>query len=233
MIQSVPLLLLPLLLPSFVSASFDCSFDIAPYHFDLSPLKGLHTAWKTVNTPPTVENSTVFLDLCENIIWDDNTYSPEDRCPDGTQGNLSRHSLWTVVCWIKYSQRGTEKSVLQFIPVAGTVSGNSLDPKTTVIPSSTSDQEVGGVRIELHGPDYLEARQKAIIELTCDTSVEVITCYAKQRWRLRLVRYTIALSMKVSFDWIGNQNMPVQDQRTQSLRMTIQIRNLKRNTGAS
>lgn len=92
MIQSLPLLLLSLLLPPFASASFDCSFNIPPYHFDLSPLKGLHTAWKTVNTPPTIENSTVFLDLCQDLVWDSKIYPPEDRCNDGTQGSLSFYS---------------------------------------------------------------------------------------------------------------------------------------------
>jgi hypothetical protein len=78
-------LLLVFLLPS-ASASFDCKFDITTHHFDLTSLKGVHTTSKTDDTPPTITNTTIFIDLCQDIQWDKEKYPVDDRCEDGTQG---------------------------------------------------------------------------------------------------------------------------------------------------
>ena len=75
-----------LLLALPVSATFDCTFTIHTHKFDLSPLSGLHTVWKTDSTPPSIENTTIFVDLCQDLKWDDKVYPVDDRCKDGTQG---------------------------------------------------------------------------------------------------------------------------------------------------
>src|SRR2546423_1683667 len=71
-----------------VSATFDCTFTIHTHKFDLSPLSGLHTVSRTESTPPSIENTTVFVDLCQDLTWDDKI-PVDDRCKDGTQGNDS------------------------------------------------------------------------------------------------------------------------------------------------
>jgi autophagy-related protein 27 len=88
MLHSLSLSFLPLL-PSLASAAFDCSFDVSSHHFNLTPLKGLHTTSKTADTPPTTENTTVFLDLCQDLHWDSDIYDPKDRCEEGTQGTTN------------------------------------------------------------------------------------------------------------------------------------------------
>jgi len=82
-------------------------------------------------------------------------------------------TLW-VVCAIKYTQRGDAKTISQIIPVAGTFPSHPLESKTSLL-TGTTETEVNGVRLELHGPVYQDQRQSAIIDLTCDTSVDVPT----------------------------------------------------------
>lgn len=74
------------------------------------------------------------------------------------------------VCAIKYAERGDERTVAQIIPVAGTYPSSAIEARTSLL-SGTS--EVDGVRVELHGQTYLDQRQSAIIELTCDNTVDV------------------------------------------------------------
>src|SRR5262245_62375489 len=80
------LLLRLLLFPLAVSAAFDCTFDIPPHHFNLVPLGGLHTFWTTTPTPPSIENTTVFINLCGDLEWQKDVFPDTDRCEDGTQG---------------------------------------------------------------------------------------------------------------------------------------------------
>lgn len=80
----------------------------------------------------------------------------------------------TQVCVIKYNQRDNEKSISQIIPVAGTFPSHSLDAKTSLLGGEGSDENVYGVRIELHGKEYKERQQSTIIELSCDHSIEVL-----------------------------------------------------------
>jgi Autophagy-related protein 27 len=86
MLRTVPLLCIPLLCASSVLASFECKFSIDSHYFDLSPLKGTHTTWNKVDSPPSIVNTTIFVDLCEDLTWNGDAYGPDDRCPDGTQG---------------------------------------------------------------------------------------------------------------------------------------------------
>src|ERR1700686_4567731 len=141
------LVFLAVLLLPLVSASFDCTFDLSSNHFNLTPLKGLHTAWKTTETPPTIENATIFLDLCHDLQWNNEVYKKEDRCEDGTQGHSFNNLM--VVCVIKYNQRGDERTVTQIIPVAGTFPSQGLEAKTSLLEGT--EGQVDGVRVELHG----------------------------------------------------------------------------------
>ena len=77
-----------------------------------------------------------------------------------------------AVCVIKYTQRAEEKTVSQIIPVAGTFPSHPLDAKTTLLQSASSS-DIEGVKVELHGQIYRDQQQSAIIELTCDTSMDV------------------------------------------------------------
>lgn len=83
-------------------------------------------------------------------------------------------SSWLIlpVCAIKYNQRGDEKNIMQIIPVAGDLGDKGLNAKTSLLPSAETTQ-VEGVKVELHGPEYKEQQQMAVIELTCDRSLEV------------------------------------------------------------
>jgi Autophagy-related protein 27 len=80
--------------------------------------------------------------------------------------------LTIAVCAIKYTERGDETNIAQIIPVAGTYPSSAIEAKTSLL-SGTSD--VDGVRVELHGQIYLDQRQSAIIELTCDNTIDVQT----------------------------------------------------------
>jgi hypothetical protein len=61
---------------------------------------------------------------------------------------------------------------MQIIPVAGTFPSHSLDAKTSLLRTAESE-EVDGVRVELHGQVYQDQPQSAILELSCDKTVEV------------------------------------------------------------
>ena len=78
----------------------------------------------------------------------------------------------TIVCAIKYNQRGDDKTIMQIIPVAANFGDKGLNPKTSLLPTAETSQ-VEGVKVELHGPAYKEQDQTTVIDLTCDRSVEV------------------------------------------------------------
>lgn len=104
--RSLLLSILPLFFSSLTLAKFDCAFNIGSHHFNLVPLKGVHTASTTVKTPPTTENTTVFIDLCQDLHWDSDLYDSKDRCEDGTQG--SSKPEWKVIfsmCYKIHSKR--------------------------------------------------------------------------------------------------------------------------------
>jgi Autophagy-related protein 27 len=167
--------LVPLFFSSLASAAFECTFNIPPHHFNLSPLKGIHSTFSTIETPPTTENTTIFIDLCQDLHWD-GSFDAKDRCEDGTQG-IPLNNEVNLVCVIKYNQRENEKSITQIIPTAGEFPSHSLDASTTLIQSSS---EVEGVRIELHGQIYQEQRQSTVLELNCDTTVDVPVSFERK-----------------------------------------------------
>jgi hypothetical protein len=77
-----------------------------------------------------------------------------------------------VVCVIKYTERGDEKSVAQIIPAAGSFVDRPLEAKTWLLTTEGSE-DVEGVVLEFKGQVYNDKRQRTVIELSCDQSVEV------------------------------------------------------------
>ena len=77
-----------------------------------------------------------------------------------------------VVCVIKYTERGDERSVTQIIPAAGTFTDRPLEAKTSLLTTEGSE-DVEGVVLEFKGQVYDDIRQRTIIEMNCDQSVEV------------------------------------------------------------
>jgi hypothetical protein len=72
---------------------------------------------------------------------------------------------------ITYAQRDKEKNVLQVVPAAGEFP--SLDANTSLLTSTDSDNDVEGVKVELHGDVYVDQKQTTVIELICDHSIDV------------------------------------------------------------
>jgi len=174
--------LLTLSLSLTVSAAFTCKFTLEKHSFDLTPLTGTQVLWTTWPTPPTVENSTIFLDLCAPLKWD-KSFAEDDRCEDGTQGTpLSTETRLSVVCVIRYTQRGEDRTVHRVIPVAGTFPGHDLDANTSIIRGNSNPEEVQGVNVKLHGQVYEDQVQSAIFNLACDDTVEVVPPAPKTAW---------------------------------------------------
>ena len=92
-----------LLLAFPASASFDCTFTISTHKFDLSPLNGVHTVSRNESTPPSIENTTIFVDLCQDLKWDEKVYPVDDRCKDGTQGMDSLPCLFVLFVALHHS----------------------------------------------------------------------------------------------------------------------------------
>ncbi|OJD13758.1 hypothetical protein AJ78_05808 [Emergomyces pasteurianus Ep9510] len=146
-----PLLLLFPVLSSAVT--LDCNRVVVDgKSWNLSPLAGPHSVYNVVEHPPTTINTTYTLDLCKPL--------KDSECPSGT-----------MVCGVQRSS--DENKILGAIPIAGNFvqnSGRSLDPKITRLKSS--DSQLEGLRIELHGGKYpfngKDFKQQAVIEMTCD-----------------------------------------------------------------
>jgi hypothetical protein len=77
-----------------------------------------------------------------------------------------------IVCVIKYTERGDEKSIAQIIPAAGSFVDRPLEAKTSLLTTAGSE-DVEGVVLEFKGQVYNDKRQRTVIELSCDHSVEV------------------------------------------------------------
>ncbi|MCJ1475418.1 hypothetical protein MMC13_004080, partial [Lambiella insularis] len=163
--SSVPnsLLSAALFLPTFAAAiSWDCENVLTDgIHFNFKPLGGIHTISILEDHPPVSHlNTTLTLDLCNVLKPKD--VPKEERCPSGT-----------TACAVQQVV-GPNKAIVPFsvIPIAGqytATTGGSIDPKYTRLKTSSSaaDSEQEGVRVELHGGEYLKKKQKAVIEFLC------------------------------------------------------------------
>ena len=181
--MSPSLSLLLLALPTAITAvTLDCShIRIDKQSFDLSPLSGPKTVHRLQYEPPSIDNTTFTLDIC-NRLSPDSKIPKSERCPGGTQ-----------VCGVRTGYRvgGDGKGNLErVIPIAGEFSashGRGLDPYVTRLKGSASheDSKMEGLRIELHGGRYPETKegkdQKAIIEFLCDPEVEGTEGFEKEK----------------------------------------------------
>jgi Autophagy-related protein 27 len=139
-----------------------------------------------------------------------------------------------AVCAIKYTERGDERNIAQIIPVAGTYPSSGIEAATSLLGSAS---DPAGVRVELHGQMYLDQRQSAIIELTCDNTVDV-----RPRFRpflfwgvsnFRSEKSTFGRLMRVFYDLTGGRNMRVQQPLKIPLKKMIRTVVRIPNTGVS
>jgi autophagy-related protein 27 len=159
-----------LLVPAIASAlSLDCGHIRADdVQWNFKKLGGPKTVHRTRWEPPSIENTTFTIDIC-NPLKKPKDAKKDEECPIGT-----------VVCAKEYdSKRGQKGTVRRVIPIAGeytTSHGRKLEPKYTRLKGSASNNdEKEGVLVELHGGKYPNDRsgtpQKAIVEFLCDKSV--------------------------------------------------------------
>lgn len=155
-----------LLLPAYASAlSLDCKQIRDDGHtFNLEKLGGPKTVHRVQWEPPSIENTTFTIDVCNPLKKDKNAKKGED-CPGGTR-----------VCAKEWDYPQDSKGfVKKVIPIAGefqTSDGRKLEPKYTRLKhdkSNSDDKE--GVLVELHGGKYAGRPQKAIVEFLCDKDV--------------------------------------------------------------
>jgi autophagy-related protein 27 len=73
------------LLPA-TTAMFDCrNFVVNRQKFDLSPLGKPHSVVTTMDTPPTVTNTSYTVDIC-HALKRKGDVPMKDQCPGGTNG---------------------------------------------------------------------------------------------------------------------------------------------------
>lgn len=130
-------------------ANFDCTnLNINSKHYNFSALNKDFTITKNSSTPPTIETTTVRLNICDRL-----TQLPEynalDQCPTNT---------W--VCLMITNIKGDSPRVTQVRPIS---QGNFDMPKVTVNPLSGLD-----LVIELAGGSYNGVAQLANITMACD-----------------------------------------------------------------
>ena len=155
-----------LLFSSLASAvSLDCThIQIDKKKFDLSKIGGPHTVLvRDESRPPSISNWTWAVDICQPLKKV-KEIPDADQCPTGT---------WVCgksVTWNPADDPDQEHPQVDFIiPVAGnfqTSSGRSLDPKVTRL--KTTDSDLEGLQLELHGGDWGKKKQKAVINFECD-----------------------------------------------------------------
>lgn len=83
--------------------------------------------------------------------------------------------------------------------MAGTYPGHPLDPKPTLLQSASSEA-VEGVKLEFHGQIYKDQQQSAIIELSCDSSVDVSFLISLDLINGRLASHIFGHLMRVSYE---------------------------------
>ncbi|KAL7267951.1 type II membrane protein [Rhizina undulata] len=151
-----------LALPSLVTASFHCKVVQDGITFDMTPLKGGHSVWYTEETDPTITNTTWTINPCGPLKKSKEEH-PKDQCPNGTQ-----------VCGIERVTTIGDNSttiVREIIPIAGDFGGKrGVDPIITRLKTSNIASDAGreGLRVILHGGEYVKKRQEAVVEFLCD-----------------------------------------------------------------
>lgn len=105
---------------------------------------------------------------------------------------LSQNGRWFLVCAIKYILSGDERRVAQIIPA-----GSSSPDATTSLLNSASGGGVDGVKVEFTGQEYREQTQHAIVELSCERSVDVKSLTKKRNYG----------RMELTEDWRTNYSI--------------------------
>ena len=162
--DAAALLALASLSPAAVALDCD-NMEVDGHKFKFGKLAGPHSVVTTMFTPPTHKNTTYTVDIC-GALKRKGDVKKEDKCPDNT---------W--ICAIQRSLRQEHDDIEEVIPIAGELAdqgGSALDYKATRLKSSESkaDSQPEGVRLVLHGGLYRQHRQKAIIELVCNKTLE-------------------------------------------------------------
>jgi len=152
------LFLQSLVLP-FVQAQdnpFDCkvSLDGGKLQYDLTPLEGVHTLFRTRDIPPTRMVDEVQFNLCKDLQKREEI-AEGDQCAEGTRACLTMTN----------KKEGENDRVVATIPLAVT---KQLNPQITSIGSPTK-----GINIVFHGSEYPSTDpipQSFNISIYCDTT---------------------------------------------------------------
>jgi hypothetical protein len=165
---SIPTLLL---FPAAVLAvTFDCSHvRVGGQSFNLEKLGGPKEVHYQQRNELYISNTTFTIDICEPLQRDKDSEKARAQCPTGTR-----------VCGVVRKYEGQQEPFLEkVIPIAGEYtashgSSRALDPQFERLKGSDSsaDSEKEGLRGKLHGGEYLNKKQKAIVEFLCDANVE-------------------------------------------------------------
>nr|POE72995.1 autophagy-related protein 27 [Quercus suber] len=153
------------LLPATISAvTFDCShIRVDKKSFNLKELGGPRSVHWQRSNPPSISNTTFTIDVCANLVKDDDIPS-QDQCDSNTR-----------VCGIERTYSDGKSMVTKVIDIAGEYihGGTHLDPEWTRLKNSDghNDAQLEGLRVVLHGGKYPHTstgkKQKAIIEFLC------------------------------------------------------------------
>ncbi|TDL24261.1 hypothetical protein BD410DRAFT_786373 [Rickenella mellea] len=135
---------------------FDChvSLDGGARKYDLTSLKGEHTASRTRDTPPTTMVDEVRFDLCEDLKPRDGV-AAADQCTSNTRACFTKTN--------KKTEQGDR--IVAVIPVARS------DGQTTVEVSSLSSPK--GLQLIFHGSPYPTTDpqpQTFSVALLCDST---------------------------------------------------------------
>lgn len=152
---SLSLLSTLLLLPISSLADFTGTAEADGVKFDFKELKQ-HSVVVTVKEAPSETKKTYTINPNGAIEWDKDIDS-NDRCADGTQVCL--------VDWPSHDGKPDPKP-LHIIPIADAKSSKDSEPEYTIM--RDSDKKVLGLNVTLHGGEYANAKQSAIVEFLCD-----------------------------------------------------------------
>ncbi|PFH45837.1 hypothetical protein AMATHDRAFT_43928 [Amanita thiersii Skay4041] len=166
---SVTFLLLIVPFSQAIAAGLPCKISIRKRRYNLCPLFGggsqeqassnVYSVMRDETTPPTHTryHYAISLSAADGVPWD-NTLPADLQCPRGT---------W--ICLTVINTRPNHPSeperILSVVPVS---KGDELDPKVKLL-----DEEVGGnpiLQLVLHGGQYMNQKQKAVFQFSCDRS---------------------------------------------------------------
>ncbi|KJX98084.1 autophagy-related protein 27 [Zymoseptoria brevis] len=160
-----------LLFPAAISAlTFDCSHvRVGGQSFNLEKLGGPKEVHYQESNDLYISNTTFTIDICAPLKRDTDSEKAKFQCPSGTR-----------VCGVERQYQGDKDPLVdKVIPIAGDFttshgSSRALDPKFERLKGSDSsaDSDKEGLRGKLHGGEFKNKKQKAIVEFLCDEKLE-------------------------------------------------------------